>query len=448
MSWILLFIWLIVLIFLLAKLPIVRNSRLKFQFILLVFFVKIIAGAGLTLIYTNYYSDRNSADIYKFYDDAEVIASSLPDNPIHYFKLMSGFYDNEPELKVYTDSLRNWMPQSSEWLEFTQTQNYNIFQSNRIITRINAFLIPITAGNIFTIVIIFCWISLLGLLLFVKLFNHTTSAVSYWIALLFPSLLLWCSAPMKDTLTLIGACIVFYYSLSIGIKTTFIKSIIWIALGMIILLFTKYYVAIASIPAFIIIIIQNKWKLISRFKGSILIVTGIFFIMLAIVILPHLVEVLNGKREEALKAALFGEAHHLLFIDLIDGGIPMFLVEIPEAIYTSLFRPMIWESKESVLVFVSSIENMLLLVLILTTFYFNGKTIIKSPHFMPMLAFVLTLAFIIGYTTPVAGGLVRYKTALLLPLLFICMNEIKLADRYSNISLSDCLNRFTLKNSN
>jgi len=441
----LLFIWLVALTLLLAKLPIVKKSRLKFKFILLVFFVKIIAGFGLTLLYTNYYSDRGSADIYKFYDDAAVIASALPDNPVHYFKLMSGFYDSDPTLKIYIDSMRNWMPQSSEWLEFTQTQNYNIFQSNRIITRINAILIPMTAGNIYTIVIIFCWISLLGLLLFIKLFNDSTSALSYWIVLLFPSLLLWCSAPMKDTLTLLAVCILFYYAVKYTTKAFSMNSILWILFGMILLILTKYYVAIAFIPAFIIFGIQSKWSTIIRFKGTILILTGISLIISAIILLPHLVDVLNGKREEALKAALFGEAKHLLFIDVIDHGIEGFFIEIPNAIYTTLLRPMIWESEESLLVLLSSIENFLLLILIIAAVFIHGKVMIKSNYFYPMLAFVLTLACIIGYTTPVAGGLVRYKTALMLPLLFICMNEIKFDNRFSRTYFGNFFKSFTLK---
>jgi hypothetical protein len=445
MSWVLLIIWLVALILLLTKLPIVKDSRLKFQFILLIFFSKIIVGFGLVHIYTNYYSDRGAADIYKFYDDAAVIASALPDNPIHYFKLVSGLYDNEAELKIYTDSMNNWMPQSSEWLEFTQTRNYNIFQSNRIITRINALLIPITAGNIFTLVIIFCWISLLGLLLFVKLFHESTSVLSYWIILLFPSLLLWCSGPMKDTLTLLAICLIFYFAAGNKYKALPMHSIVWILFGIILLLLTKYYVAIAFVPAFIIIAIQRKWSLIARFKGTLLIFLGISLVISALIFLPYLIDVLNGKREEALKAAIFGEAKHLLFINLIDHGLEGFLIEIPKAIYTTLFRPMIWEAQDSFLVLLSSLENLFLLILILVSIFVQGKAILKSTNFYPMLAFVLSLALIIGYTTPVAGGLVRYKTALLLPLLFICVSEINSKNSFHNTYFGKLLNEFTLK---
>jgi len=239
MTWILLFLWFCALLWVLSKLPIVRASKLKFKFITFLFIVKFLAGSALTLIYTLHYSDRGSADIYKFFDDAQVIASALPEHPSDYFKLLSGFYDNDESLLKYTSSMKNWMPQSEEWLDFAQTKNYNVFQSNRIITRLNAILIPLSLGNIFTHVLIFSWVSLIGILAFLNLFRNNSNPLAYLIIVLFPSLILWCSPPLKDTLTLFSVCIIFamlYQIIHFGFST---RAMLIIAFASFILLITS-----------------------------------------------------------------------------------------------------------------------------------------------------------------------------------------------------------------
>jgi hypothetical protein len=262
MTWILLVIWFFALLWALSKLPMVKSSRLSFHFIAAIFLVKFIAGSALTLIYTVHYSDRGSADIYKFFDDAQVIASALPEHPSDYFKLLSGFYDEDESLVKYTNSMKNWMPQSEEWLDFSQTKNYNIFQSNRIITRINAILIPLTLGNIFTHVLIFSWFSLLGIIAFLSLFSKNDNPISYLILVLFPSLILWCSPPLKDTLTLLSVCIIFTILYKFTREGFSLKRLLIIAFAILILCCISLY---SSNSVFIN---SNKFQTISLLSKS------------------------------------------------------------------------------------------------------------------------------------------------------------------------------------
>ena len=50
-----------------------------------IFILKIIFGLLLWAIYTFYYKDRATADIYKYFDDSKVLFDSLKINQIHYF---------------------------------------------------------------------------------------------------------------------------------------------------------------------------------------------------------------------------------------------------------------------------------------------------------------------------------------------------------------------------
>ena len=71
-----------------------------------------IAGIGLTLVYTYYYPDRSTADIYKYFDDAQIIASTLPEHPKLYAELITGINDNDPQLESYVKQMKNWLLQS------------------------------------------------------------------------------------------------------------------------------------------------------------------------------------------------------------------------------------------------------------------------------------------------------------------------------------------------
>ncbi|MEX1188234.1 MAG: hypothetical protein WED33_03185 [Bacteroidia bacterium] len=421
----------------------VKQANLKKSFVISVFIIKILFGSGIVFIYTYYYTDRGSADIYKFFDDAQIIASAFPDDYPSFFKLMSGIHNSDPELVKYTSQMKNWEPQSSEWLEFTQTENYNIFQSNRIITRINAFLLLFSLGNIFTHVIFFSWLSLITSIAFLSIFRNLPSStylVITVLVLLLPSVLLWCSAPLKDTLTLAGINILFvsFYHIFISNQKKLFQNLVMVFLSAVVILFTKYYVLIAIIPALIYLNLTQIQNLRIR-RISYFAIPVAFAALLLIT--PHINErfdvfqVLNNKREEALKAAIFGEANHLLFQDVVDGGQMGLILKAPNAIFTSLYRPLIIEKTDSIIVKLASIENLFLLILLLPFIYCLLK---KQPHpsiKISLIIYVISLAFIIGFTTPVAGGVMRYKTALIPAYLIIClisldMTKLFLSNKY------------------
>jgi hypothetical protein len=434
MSWLIFILTFIALSLITLKLRWIKDSFLSKPFILFVFSIKVIFGSLLVLIYTHYYPDRNSADIYKFFDDATVIADALPNDPGSYFKLLFGVDEQDPILLKYTSKMKNWDPQSSEWLEFTQTENYNIFQSNRIITRINAFLMPLSLGNIYTHVLYFSWFILICSISFLNILKSFSSnsqlAISIF-TLLFPSVILWCSAPLKDTLTLSAVSLLFvslFHFVAEPKNRNFIQHSCFV-LAILVVLYTKYYVLIAFFPAALLYLtleIKNKIKKrIALISLSVLTVAFLF-------VIPNITEkfdpvsILNNKREEALKAAIFGEANHLIFEDLIDEGIQGLILESPNAVANALYRPFISEKSESILVKVASLENLLLLILSIPF----GIILVrkrKINHLIAMyLTYVVILAFIIGYTTPVAGGIMRYKTALLPAYFAICLHDINL----------------------
>ena len=101
-----------------------------------IFILKIITGVALYLIYTYYYTDRRSADIFKYFDDGKIIFNTLFVNPIHYLQIICGIDTDAEYLKQYLNK-------TDFWYKPRDTQVYN---DNRTIIRFNAIAMLISFG--------------------------------------------------------------------------------------------------------------------------------------------------------------------------------------------------------------------------------------------------------------------------------------------------------------
>ncbi|MGZ4034336.1 MAG: hypothetical protein ACXVP4_05690, partial [Bacteroidia bacterium] len=64
-----------------------------------IFILKIVFGLILWAIYTFYYTNRSTADIYKYFDDSKIVFDTLKTNPTHFFKMLFGIGNNTPEFQ-------------------------------------------------------------------------------------------------------------------------------------------------------------------------------------------------------------------------------------------------------------------------------------------------------------------------------------------------------------
>jgi hypothetical protein len=418
MSWMVFFFWFAMFLWAIIKLPFFQKSGVKPLALSFVFVLKIIAGIGLTLVYTYYYPDRSTADIYKYFDDAKIIASTLPEHPQLYAEFISGINDTDPQLETYVKQMKNWSAHSDQWLSYTQTRDFNIFNSNRIITRFNALLWPISLGNMYTHVLFMCFLSLFGLTAFFRLFvtrNQEKQLPLFFVIFLWPSLLFWCSGVLKDGLIISALYTLIYIGLyEEKINNRKVSNTLLISLLIAILLVTKYYVVLAMIPAIIGMSIQWMRKSIKPLHAHGFALT-ICFIMIVgsslFRISPNGIEIIQAKREEALKAAILGDAKHYLFVDNMENTALGFTQKIPEAYVNGLYRPFLWETGKSPFIALSALENFVLILLTMGAIAFSDKKQINDSKVWVLLSFVLCLALIIGFTTPISGGIVRYKTA-------------------------------------
>jgi hypothetical protein len=414
-----------------ARFPFFSKSNLKISVLLGVFYLKVLAGIAITIIYTYYYKDRSTSDIYKYFDDAKIICSAIKKQPKVYLELIFGLNENSPEQEKYTSQMRNWSSLDENWLNYTKTKDTNFFNSNRIVTRINAVLIPISNGNIFIHVLFFSFLSFIGLFyLYKQISKHykENSFLIFIIIFLLPSTLLWCSGTLKDTLVLSFVNIFIYRLFKIEEQRINIIDLLFLTLLIYLIVLTKYYVAIALIP----VLLGFTFKRVFRIKT----LNSYLFVVCALLIVSFILplisptfniwQVLIDKREEALKTAIWAEANHQIFYNTITNDIGEILYNIPLSIFNAVFRPFIWEAGNSPFIFISGAENALIaLFLIYCTVKIDYKKL-NNELLVFMLFFSIASAFIIGFTTPVTGGLVRYKTIFII---YLLLTSILLSNR-------------------
>ena len=117
-------------------------------------------------------------------------------NPIHFFQLLTGYNDNDIDLKCYVDSTLNWEYQSNIYSDLTNTSS-NTFSNHRTITKFNAIVRIFSFGNISIHVLFMCFLSLIGCFLIYKTYlpfiPYSNLKLFIVTVFLLPSILIWSS---------------------------------------------------------------------------------------------------------------------------------------------------------------------------------------------------------------------------------------------------------------
>ena len=371
----------------------------QFWFIIL-FGLKIITSIILTSIYTHYYTDRSTADIYKYFDDSKIMFDALFTNPIDYLKMLIGI-DSE---QLHTDYYHNM----AHWL---RPYLGDLFSDTHVIIRINAVIRLFSFGHFQVHNIFMNFISLIGLTLIFKAFKqflHQKEKALFYLISLVPSVLFWGSGLLKESI-IFFAFGLFFYNLFLLHKTFKTQYLLLIIISIVLIIFTKFYLLTALfIPVFGYLINLKIKKPVFSYISSIV----LFFI--SINILPLLNDQLNLVQQVVNKQQTF--SHFITIVDTNSGfliprlsdGLSI-LINTPNALLNTIIRPFFWEC-HSPFVWLSAIENLAIIVFIFISIYFRKKmnSEQKSVFFLNII-FVFILFSLIGLTTPVFGAIIRYK---------------------------------------
>ena len=461
-----------VFIFLIYKMKFFSIDNVTKKTLSIIFILKVISGVSLVLIYVYYYKTRVSADVFKYFDDGEIVFSAIYNNPLDYLRMVTGIDADAEHLKSYYETAHFWI----------KDHNYELYNDNRTVIRFNAIVRLFSFGYINVHTVFMSFLSFIGLTAIFKTFYPFFKAQKTELILcvyFVPSVMLWTSGVLKEGILMFAFGLLIYtFNNLMGtsknpddsqnkmpqrhevtkiheeifvkhrvlvswwqkiqvirsflIKTIHIgatpygvnkiKDIILLLVSFFILMISKFYILIAALPG----LVSIYWLSKTNQKAPLLkfIIVHILFFIFAfnsqyIIKEYNFLEILSQKQHDFVNLVnsltIVGSAIEIpelqpTFISLVKN--------IPQALVNSFFRPHIFEV-HSPIVLLAAIENLIILILIILSLVLFNKNKIRNIPFLYFSISLVIIVFILGgLITPVLGALVRYKTPAL-PFLFI-----------------------------
>ncbi len=370
----------------------------------LMFIIKVIAAFALYIIYTQFYTDRAYADIFRYYDDSAVIYDTFLNRPYDFFRMLTGIDGDAADLQIYYDTMRNW---------------YNtdlVFNDSRTMIRLNAFLRLFSMGTYFPHAIVMCFLATIGLTGIFRVMNDTIKGRAFLlivIVFLLPSMMLWTSGMIKEAFLVFAlGTLLYQISRLISDKSSSLRRWVSIVLSILILITVKAYVFFLIIPLLL------SW-IISKYKPlpPVLISLAIYLIYFTILSIAapfitgkSIPVLISQKQAEFYFVAETEQAKSVVEVNRIQPEWWSLISEAPGAFGRTLLLPMP-QHAHNFLMWFSVAENIFILLLMVFmllnmkgVFMKNMSTFVISSFLFGVSIFMLS-----GLVTPIIGALVRYK---------------------------------------
>ncbi len=379
----------------------------------IVFILKVVAGCALGLLYTYYYTDRTTADTFKFFDDGKVLFGALSTNPKHFFEMLTGINGNSPELTPYYEKMNAWL-------------NADIlFNDNKTLVRLNAVFSFFSLGYYYVHVVFINFLSFAGLIGLFKVFQSFQKDKSkelFIAVMLLPSMLFWGSGLLKDGLLLFALGIMLYSFNRMVTRTCSRGHQVVFAITFLLLMITKLYVLATIIPG----LVAWYWSRDDSMRRIVVKFIGCYVVYFILVFNVGLVsdkydvtDIIYYKQQNFYTLADYTNAKSLIHISQIEPSAWSILKHSPEAVLRVFVRPFITDSR-SPLILMAAFENILiLLVILLCIVFYKRPEVLRQPIFYFSIFFILILFALIGLITPILGAMVRYKIPALPFLMFV-----------------------------
>ena len=400
-------------VFLIWRLRFFNDGTLPRKLIVLGFLIKLAAGTTLGWVYSSYYSDRTKADTYRYFDDSEVLYSSIHESPSSYWKMVSGWDSDSPELQTFYDQMNYWY------------DTYSPNNDNRAMIRTNALLRLFSGGHYHIHLVFVCFLALIGIVAATKAlanFHPEYSTPFFLLFIILPSVVFWGSGLMKDSLAVFALGLTIYSLSIIRSKHNFtIKRLAIWAICMFMLMQTRFQLFFLMCPVGIAWIVATYFDK----KRQAVFLTTYMLISLATILCWSVFndngffDQLSEKRNAFITLAINENSNSLFSKQQMETGFPMVLMEPIAGFIISLTQPSL-TSTTSAINLLAGIENLMVLVILLFLSAIAFKNRFKEWSLFLTLCLTLSVSYlaIAGMVTPVAGALVRYKAALI-PFLII-----------------------------
>lgn len=379
----------------LLRWPLLKRSGLGTVQLTALFSAKILATVALQALYTFHYTDRATADIYRFYDDGVQLRQILNEAPADGVAIFFGFETEEHRPKL--DRLNCWL----------KPYESGFYNDNKIMVRLHTAISYFSGSRYEVAAVLFTLLSFVGLLLLLLSFNPRPSPEVVAMAMLLPSSLLWLSGPLKESLVMFGLGLFLF-----GWFRRSAKGWLLVLLAVIVLIQVKVYWLVALMPALFSYEMLNKKSSMGRQWAAWIMVITVCAAMVYWLGYDWLSE-LARKQSDFVAHANQLQAGSFIPIKPLLPSLSSFAASLPTALLRSVFAPFpAWPQQPA---------EMLLAAESLIVFGFLLVATIKHRRINSLpLQIALPVLLLIGLTTPVLGALMRYRApALVLMLLAV-----------------------------
>ena len=391
-------IYLVLFCWLLTKIKFIKDAGLSNRLIILLFLVRIIAGLvnGYINLYHYHYSD----------------AASFQQNGLFEYHLLI----TDP--KEFFTNIFTYPHQNSGLFDITDSF-WNNLRSDLII-KLLAFFNIFSRGNFFINTIFYNFVIFFGSVFFYRIFTRLFPEKKILLILIlfsFPSLIYFTSGINKDGLVFLGLGIICYNLFFLLKKEFSTQKFLWLVSGLAMIFLFRNFVLLTLVPAIISWIISEKNK---KFKLPAFIIcyvfiTGLFFGLGLLHPALNLPQYVSTRQIAFIEIAKEGQS--AININPLFPGFRSFLNNAPQALNHTLMRPYLTEKFE-LLYFPPQIEIFVFQVLFFIFLLFKSRDKKPDAFIYFCVFFSLSMFLMIGYTIPIMGAIVRYRS-IYLPLLVI-----------------------------
>ena len=391
--------------FALMKIPFFHIDGAKRSLIRILWAYKLVAGVAFYLIFSLYQPYSTGCDSLIYFEDGKKLATIAKESPAEYLQLLTGCYSSTSSIEKQTTDLEYW----------NRSFPSVVPNDNRIVIRINSLFSFISFGFYRVHLLFMAFLSFIGLFLIYKTAakiltgNKRTLLVAIFII---PSTVFWSAGDLKEPiLILLLGC--FMYGLVNFAKGKQWKHLLLLIISSYLLLYTKPYVLALIIPCSVSFLIVERNKI----RREYLIYLAVFAIFGALIVIvatyfPNYsaAKILAQKQFDFISMVNASNSGSKFEIPLLEDSFFSLLKNSPIALFNSLSRPWIWESKVWPQT-LAAIENMIVICATFTLILkFRLSKIEHRNIALFALLFSVLLFILAGLITPNMGALVRYKS--------------------------------------
>lgn len=397
--------WYCVFLYALLKL----RNQINPALITALFSVKVLFTFFLQWVYTYYYTERHTADIFKFFDDGLVMHRILLEEPGVFLKLLSGWFDpTNPDIHQYLNQMDFWL----------RPHDAGFYNDNIFMIKCHSVLASISGGSFEVHAIFFTFLSFLGMIWLVSTMNNSIALrnAGISIAVLFPSSLIWTSGGLKESVVMFGLGAIILSCAAIFKRNINRNSLVLFSIGIITLLSVKVYVlafiSLALGAWYVANLLKFKVQITTPIIWLIFACTGLYFAhLLGIDILDEIIR----KQHDFINTARISNATSSFTITKLTDPISVVL-QIPEAFINTTIRPSPSEVDSAPLLLLA-LENLILICVAIIVIYAAWKIRPKYQFPVWVLLFAISMFVLIGLVTPIFGAIMRYRIPALILLL-------------------------------